>query len=95
MLTLSSPSRIVIAQGASGSVISKEYVSIPAKAYGITSIRRRLGDLGLINSAQFIESGYEGYYQIQLTNRSPNPIEIYEGDEILNLILVPKYEPDA
>ncbi|BDH16595.1 MAG: hypothetical protein [Bacteriophage sp.] len=91
---LTSPNRFTIAPGATGTIHAKEEVMIPEGYVGIISIRRKFGNMGLIQGSQFIGDVkvFTGRPEIQLYNAGVNPIEIFADEPVVNMAIVKAYE---
>jgi dCTP deaminase len=63
-----------------------EYVKLPNDLFGIIFTRSSWNRLGL-NISSVLQSGYAGVINLELVNNSSNPIALYPGLRIVQLIL--------
>lgn len=63
-----------------------EYVKLPNNLFGIIFTRSSWNRLGL-NISSVLQSGYAGVINLELVNNSSNPIALYPGLRIVQLVL--------
>lgn len=63
-----------------------EYVKLPDDLFGIIFTRSSWNRLGL-NISSVLQSGYAGVINLELVNNSSNPIALYPGLRIVQLVL--------
>lgn len=63
-----------------------EYIKLPSNIFGMVFTRSSWNRLGL-NISSVIQPGYAGVVNLELANNSSNPIALYPGLRIVQLIL--------
>lgn len=82
---------ISIKPGAHGVVDINEFVGIPNGATGAFSIRKKLGDQGILTTSTGFKSNWRGYPQIVVSNRGLEEITIKTGEELGELAFLQNF----
>ena len=73
--------------GACTLVPSIEWVELPADLAATLRCRSSFGRRGVLLGAGFVDPGFRGQLTLCLTNMGPEPVDLVEGDRIVQMIL--------
>jgi dCTP deaminase len=74
-------------RGACTLIPSIEWVELPADLAATLRCRSSLGRRGVLLGAGFVDPGFRGQLTLCLTNMGPEPIDLSEGDRIVQMII--------